>query len=105
MIPPSTARSSIQGRPPLGCGGLGGSSGWIAAQTSSGTSCSAMVGVVMAAHHPRPSSRLCNDLLAVIGIWPTGGYQDPAQRRSAQSPNVTPRGATAAPDPPIWAAD
>ena len=37
----------------LGMGRLGGSSGWMAAQTSSGTSCSAMVGVVMAAHHPR----------------------------------------------------
>jgi hypothetical protein len=33
---------------------LGGSSGAMAAQTSSGTSCSAMVGVVMAEHHPRP---------------------------------------------------
>jgi hypothetical protein len=37
---------------------LAGSSGWMAAQTSSGTSCSAMVGVVMAAHHPRRSLML-----------------------------------------------
>jgi hypothetical protein len=55
MIPPSTARSSIQGRPPLGWGRLGGSKGWMAAQTSSGIRCSAMDGVVLAAHHPRPS--------------------------------------------------
>jgi hypothetical protein len=58
MMPPSTARSWIQGRPPLGWGGLGGKSGWMASQSSSGTSCSAMVGVVMAAHHPRPSLKL-----------------------------------------------
>jgi hypothetical protein len=37
---------------------LGGKSGWMASQSSSGTSCSAMVGVVMAAHHPRPSLKL-----------------------------------------------
>ena len=62
MIPPSTARSSIQGRPPLGWGGLGGSRGWIADQISSGTSCSAMVRVVvevaMARDHPA-SPRRC----------------------------------------------
>jgi hypothetical protein len=34
-------------------GRFAGSSGWMAAQISSGTSCSAMVGVVMAAHHPQ----------------------------------------------------
>src|SRR5512132_3845505 len=47
----------VQGRPPLGWGGLAGR-GSIAAQTSSGTSCSAMVGVVMAAHHSRPTITL-----------------------------------------------
>jgi hypothetical protein len=58
----------------------------------------------MAAHHPRPSSRLCNDLLAVIGIWPTGGYQELPETVSPII-EVTAGGATAAPDPPIWAAD
>jgi hypothetical protein len=62
MMPPSTARSWIQGRPPLGWGRLGGSSGWMAAHTSSGTSCSAMVGVVeevaMAPDHPAPHPTL-----------------------------------------------
>src|SRR6266511_1647456 len=43
MSPPSTARSPIHGRPPLGWGGLGGNNGWIAAHTSSGTNCSAML--------------------------------------------------------------
>jgi hypothetical protein len=37
---------------------LGGSKGWMASQTSSGTNCSAMVGVVMAEHHPRPAVTL-----------------------------------------------
>jgi hypothetical protein len=52
-MPPSTARSSTQGRPPLGCGRLAGSSGWMAAHTSSGTSCSAMVRVVGEVAMPR----------------------------------------------------
>ena len=42
----------------LGMRRLGGQQGSIAAQTSSGTSCSAMVGVVMAAHHPRSTITL-----------------------------------------------
>lgn len=49
----------------MGCGRLAGSSGWIAAQTSSGTSCSAIVDVVMAPHHPRPTATLGNNLLVV----------------------------------------
>jgi hypothetical protein len=60
--PPSTARPSIQGRLPLGCGRLCGSSGWMADQTSSGTSCSAIVRVIeelaMARDHPAPHQAL-----------------------------------------------
>ena len=57
MSPPRTARSEIQGRPPLGWSGWAGNSGAMASQIWSGTSCSAMgggvgVGFIPEASHP-----------------------------------------------------
>src|SRR6266536_3457994 len=87
MSPPSTARSPIHGRPPLGWGGLGGNNGWIAAHTSSGTNCSAMLNgaaddaLFVMLHNYTPSRcetssyNICCDLGLVAQTLAAGGLE------------------------------